>query len=398
MNYNTNQQTGPTFRPAQQPQAQTAAGCGCGGTTPAPQPKPPPASGTECDGPKPGKQPPKLEDPAQCPRKFDCPHPPTSAPGCIDTLIGEQTSTIAEAERATKFKAELILLLDRTKAAQAEYTLEKYQVLLDKWKTQDARIVKLIEKLVCAVKCWQCQTECQVCALFNHVRDLNVQLNGTGASYDTVDSLYDLQYWLQRDLVARQAVFDRVNGVLTAWQTPAATLEKILNDDAELIRSAEQFLDPEAARLLYTVFIKLVPMHLSVAPPADVAVTGIDKKYTELCMCDTPQDPDDCCGPDLAIPPLRMQLLGPQPYLLHPDRYMALICCLVEKRLTPAKIALATTEGKLMKVGAEIERVKGEIDSRIKSIEPDAALELGKPFDCDACKPATATNGENHHA
>lgn len=372
----------------------------CAGTTePAGQPKAPPADPSTCATPAAGPATPVLKDPVPCPQVCNCPPQPGSNTSCIDKLIAAQTGAIAEAERAAKFKADLLALQEKIKTAQADYTLDKYQALLDIWKAQDARIAALIKKLVCAVKCWQCQTECQVCSLFNKVRDLSVRLNGTGKSYAEVDSLYDLQYWLQRDLARKQAAFDRVKKVLAAWENPAQAIEKVLNDNAELIRSAEQFLDPEAARLLYDVFIRLVPMHLAIAPPASVATTAIDKKYTALCGCDTPENKDDCCGPAFEVPALRLQLLGPQPYLLHPAQYFPMICCVVESQYRPAKDALAKTEGELKNVEAEIERIKGEIDARIKSIAKDAATELGKPFDCEGCKPiAKPTNPENHHA
>src|SRR5205085_1210804 len=111
---------------------------------------------------------------------------------------------------------------------------------------------------------------------------------------------------------------------------------------------------------VFDVFLKLVPMHLAIAPPEGPKwQTKIDKKYTVFCWCDTPS-PDDCCGPDVGKIEwsVRQRLIGPQPYLVDPNDYIPLICCLVKNRYGPAQKELTDAQGELLKVEAEIKRDK----------------------------------------
>jgi hypothetical protein len=160
--------------------------------------------------------------------------------------------------------------------------------------------------------------------------------------------------------------------VLTAWEKPGQTLEKVLNDEKTLIESAANALTLEPSKAVYDVFMRLVPMHLAIGPTAEPGPkTLIDKKYTELCKCDK-GEPDACCGPDVGKWSLRQRLLHPQPYLIPPDLYFKVICCLVEKRYLPAKEALATAESDLANVQSKIKRLKSQLDNGLKSFEKDA--------------------------
>lgn len=376
--------------PGQSPPPNQPAPCPPGGATPAPQPNDPGCG--SCKEPPAATPAPKPADPAPCPKVCNCPPVPDETSDCIETLIAAQTSAIAEAERAATFKADLIALQDKAKGAQAGYTLDKYNELLARWKEQDAEIVKLIARLVCTVPCWQCQLECQVCALFNKVRDLRLRLEGSGKAYADVDSLYDLQYWLQRDLRRKEQVFERIRKVLEAWEKPLANITKVMDDNAAIIASGAQMGATDIPKLLYQVFMRLVPMHLAIAPPASVAKTAIDAKYASLCACGK-GDPDDCCGPDVGPRTVHRQLLGPQPYLVRPDQYFGIVCCLVKWRYRPAKDALAKAEGELKSVDADIARIKGEIGARLDSVADDAVTELGKPFDSKYCAPIVPAGG-----
>src|SRR4030095_2924154 len=94
---------------------------------------------------------------------------------------------------------------------------------------------------------------------------------------------------------------DSVSKVMTAWQDPYTTIDTVLktvNTDGTAA-SGGKMLGPELNKLLYDVFFRLVPLHLAIAPPADVAVTAINKKYVELCPCDKPGERDDWCGPNI---------------------------------------------------------------------------------------------------
>ena len=69
--------------------------------------------------------------------------------------------------------------------------------------------------------------------------------------------------------------------------------------DTQKILQEANFIAPDAAKLVYDIFLRVVPLHLAIAPPADSGyVTGIAKEYTEFCHCDE-GEPDDCCGPDV---------------------------------------------------------------------------------------------------
>ena len=380
MSIDAKQQAG---NPAKQPKQ--PHGCSPGDGGPADQPKLPEQ---ECLPPDTSGEPtvPEITGTDPCEAVCTCPPPPSSGTNCFDKLIADQARAISEAERAKSFKADLEALLQKAKTAQDEYTTEKYTLLLDRWKQQDRDIAELIHRIVCAAPCWLCQVECQVCSLFNKVRDLELLLKGRADQrYDKVYSLYDKRYWQERDLELKQAAFDRVKKVLTVWEKPAADIETVLNENQKLMASVKE-LASDSAKGLYDVFIRLLPLHLSIAPPASTAVTVIDKKYTELCRCGE-AEPDDCCGPDVGAQTVRMRMLERHAYLVAPTEYFPIICCLVNSRYLPAKDALAKAESDLASTVAEIKRVGDEIKARMESMEKDAKAELAKPFDCSIYTP-----------
>jgi hypothetical protein len=262
---------------------------------PADQPKPP--SG-ECQPITP-PEPPVLEEPQKCEDPpCNCPTPPPSTPNCLEDLINEQSREITEAERAKLFKAELEALVKKAKLAKEEYTLDKYKELRDAWKKRDAEIVEVIRKLVCAVPCWWCLIECHICPLIYAIRYREQKLWGGGQLIDEVHSLYDLRYWHERNREARKKEFERIKAVLAAWEKPATTIQAVLAETQKILQEAN-FIAPDATKLVYDIFLRAVPLHLAIAPPADSGcVTGIAKEYTDFCLCDEGY-PDDCCGPDV---------------------------------------------------------------------------------------------------
>ncbi|NHZ64602.1 hypothetical protein [Massilia genomosp. 1] len=384
------QQCGAAGNPEQHPQQGGNCCPGAGG--PAGQPKMPGAA--TCAPPDTSKDPkvPPITGTDPCPALCLCPPAPGSTSNCFDQLIADQARAINEAERAKSFKADLEALLQKAKLAQDDYTTEKYHLLLDRWKQQDRDIAELIHRIVCAAPCWRCQVECQVCSLFNKVRSLELLLKGRpDQRYDKAYCLYDQRYWQERDLALKQAAFDRVKRVLTVWEKPGADIEAVLNENLKLMAGVKE-LASDSAKGLYDVFIRLLPLHLAIAPPASTAVTVIDKKYTELCTCGA-QDPDDCCGPDVGPQSVRMQMLDRHAYLVEPAKYFPIICCLVNHRYLPVKDALAKAEADLKSTDAEIKRVADEIKARMDSIEKDAKAELAKPFDCSKYTPVPPCDG-----
>lgn len=360
-------------------------------TTPADQPKAP--SG-ECEERCPVAKP-VLDEPEKCPDPpCHCPPGPTSTTSCLEDLATEETIKVTAGERAKPFKDELVKLIDEAKAAQLLYTQEKYQTLRQEWRKLDTAIVDAIRKLVCTFPCWRCLIECHICPLIYAIRSKEQKLLGGGRLYAEVHSLYDLRYWHERNRDARKAKLDRIGSVLTAWKTPAQTIERILGDNAKIVQAASQ--TPEA---LYDIFLRVVPLHLAIAPPAERDwITGIDKQYTDFCPCDD-GDPDDCCGPDVGRYSLRQRLAGPQPYLIHPNKYFDIICCLAKQRYLPAKNAWVEAVADWDAVDAEIKRLTAEADpEKLKSFEKEAKAALPKKIDCEtyekeADEPANAGKG-----
>jgi hypothetical protein len=377
MTYYTRQQTGSTSNPANPPPRGQTTQCEPS-SDPAGQPKDP---GGDCQK-IPETQPPELKEPEKCPDPpCNCPHGPVTTSTCLDDMIAQQGAALAEADRTKVFKADLEALLAKAKAAKQDYTTDKYGKLIDEWKKQDAQIIDLIRKLVCAVPCWWCVIECHICPLLYEIRYREQKLYGDGTLYTEVHNLYDLRYWRERDRDQKKRMFDRVKNVLAAWEKPAQTIEKALADDAKLIADAGKFLAPDAPKLVYDVFLRLIAMHLAIAPPASVAKTAIDKQYTQFCECDQ-GTPDDCCGPDVGVTSIRDRLIGPQPYLVDPNLYFDIICCLVKQRYEPAKSALAKAEAAFQSVDADVKRYQTEIDDRLKSFEKDARGAIPNVVDC----------------
>lgn len=344
----------------------------------------PPSDLTECPE-LPKNKPPKPYEPPDCKKtpSCNCPDPPGATEHCLENLIDTQTKQLTVAEKAKAFKAELEALLTKAKAASQEYTAEKYGKLLKQWEEQDSEIAELLRKLDCAVPCWRCIIECYICPLLDELRIAEQRLNGDGKLCEEMHSIYDLRYWLERDRESKDRFFQRIKLVLGAWEKPAQTIEKILADNAKLIVDCSKAIGADPSNAVYDVFLKLVPMHLAIAPPAKVKKTKINKKFTTFCECDT-GEPQRCCGPDVGEWRLRDRLIGRQPYLIKPDQYFALICCLVEKFYLPAKDLLADATAAFDEVDNEIKRYKDQIQKGLdpKTFEANAKAKIPKPVEC----------------
>ena len=353
-----------------------------------------------CDDPKPPEEPPKPKcpevtvteppkpyEPPECPKPPDCncPDPPGSTEHCLEKLIDEQTKQQTVADKAKAFKAELEALLTKAKAASQEYTAKKYGDLLKKWDDQDRDIAELIRKLVCAVPCWRCIIECYVCPLLNEMRNAEKLLVGDGKLCDEMHSIYDMEHWLERDKEAKDRTFQRIKSVLAAWEKPAQTIERVLADNAKLIEESGKAIGVDPSNAVYDVFFKLVPTHLAIAPPSKVKKTRILKKFTVFCECDT-GDPQKCCGPDVGEQKLRERLIGQLPYLVAPDQYFEVICCLVKELYRPAKDRLAEATAAHEAITNDIKRYKDLITNGLKDFEKNAKARIPSPISCDGKK------------
>lgn len=340
----------------------------------------PPVDETKCpDQPK--NDPPDPYEPPECDKtpSCNCPKPPGATQHCLEDLIDEQTKQVTVAEKAKAFKTELEALLAKAKTASQEYTAEKYEKLIKQWEEQDAKIANLLRRLECAWPCWRCIIECYVCPLLDDLRKAEEQLNGDGKLCRDMHSIYDFRYWHERNKEYRDRVFQRIKLVLAAWEKPAQTIEKILADNGKLIDSFET----NSPNVVYDVFLKLVPLHLAIAPPATLKKTKIDKKYTVFCECDE-GTPEKCCGPDVGEWRLRDRLIGPQPYLIKPDYYYTLICCLVDKLYRPAKDRLAEATAALEEVENDINRYKDQLQKGLdpKTFEANAKARIPSSIEC----------------
>jgi len=355
---------------------------------PAAQPKPPAGDCHKCDD-LPVTTPPTPPDPEKCPDPppyCKCPNTPTNPTDCLQKAIEKQTKRLAQADKAKTFKADLEARLQKATTAAQQYTQDSYEKLLKRWQDEDRAIVELIRKLTCAVPCWLCLIECYVCPILNALRDNEQRLWGNGTLPATVSNLYDLQYWLNRDAAAKDATVARITKVMDAWASPSTTIDANLNTNTTLLQSCNQNLGTTPGAVVFDVFLKLIPMHLAIAPPpADASTTtGIDRIYTVFCGCDMGK-PDDCCGPDVGVLSLRQRILGPQPYLVKPGELFPIICCLVEKRYHPAKDAATDAAALLAATTDEITRRTSLLDNGLKSFNTDARAAVPTQPECCDC-------------
>ena len=311
----------------------------------------------------------------------NCPPPPTNTANCLDELIADQAEAIAKADNAKQFKADLEAFLTKAKAAAQDYSADKYKALQDAWVKEDGDIADLIRRLVCSVPCWKCILECYVCPLLNDLHDNERWLYGDGTALKAADAknLYDVRYWYDRESDRLKREFDRVKAVLSAWEKPAVALDKILADNRKLVTDISNRLGSDAARAVYDLFLRLLPMHLAIAPPG--GTTLIDVQYTQFCDCDT-GTPEDCCGPDVGVLSLRERLIGQQPYLIDPSDYFRLICCIVQNFYGPAKNALADAQAKFQKADDLIKKLAGLIDDGLKQFDKNAKNAIPASVDC----------------
>ncbi len=372
---------------------------------------------------------PALAKRGKCPKECDCPGLPRGEPQtCLDNLIRDQNMIIKKAERAKAFADELTEIQNQVKSAQLDYTQARFADLRKTWKEQDGAIVELIRKLVCAVDCWHCLLECRLCEQLGEIRRLEELIdgppgagNGTGPLAREAYSLLDQQAWHMRNVAQMEARLKRITDVMAVWQKPSDTIGEVLEKNGNLIKESQQLIASDSAKVIYDVFMTLIPRHWAVRPRgsdhAKEWQTGIADQYVKICGCtartqqnpaaDGKQDgcddragggdgkpkcacddgiPDVCCGPDVGILSLRERLIGPLPYLVDPADFAAVICCLTSHRLSPASDQLAVAQANLAATTAEIELVKKQIEDQKAGIEASFREALPNPLDCGAYK------------
>ncbi|MDX6443406.1 MAG: hypothetical protein QOH71_480 [Blastocatellia bacterium] len=383
-----------------------------------------PGSVETCQDPPPGVKGPDWKPPILCPPDIccDCKPDPTTDPNCLESLITDKAGELAEAEKTKAFKADLESLLTKANAASQEYTQAKYEQLLKEWVKQDDDIDKLIRNFVCSLPCWYCAIECYICPLLHKMNQAQQSLYWSSTPFpEKADNLYDYLYWHTRNKEEKETTFKRIKNVLSVWEKPAQTIEKALADNAKLISDIDKAPGTDTSKLVFDIFLRLVPRHLSIAPsgpnPYTRWKTKIDGKFTTLCKCekceDKPETPeqqpehrcpekpekphakhckcdtgerDNCCGPNVGYWTLRERLIGPQPYLIDPSHYIGLICCLVRRRYEPARKALSTATAKAMEAEAWIKQAQDSIENGLKDFEKNAKARLPTTIECCGTK------------
>ena len=350
---------------------------------PADQPLPP-SDGEQCSEPDP-TTPPSWEAPEPCWTHdpcCKCPSKPEDPPNCLQDLIAKQVADSVVAKNADEFKEVLEDILKKAQVARLEYTRNKYDDLIKEWERQDEEIAtRLIRPLVCDIPCWKCILDCYVCPLINDIYVAEKSIYDDGELYTNVHDLEDLQYWHHRNREAKKRDFERIQKVLTAWDKPGDSIAGVLTKNAEAITAIRDMIGKEPGKAIFHLFLDLIPKHLAIAPPATKVKTRIDKKFTEFCKCED-MDPNNCCGPDTGPWLLRLQSIQPQAYLIDPNDYFKLICCLVKKFYAPAKDALTKAEVGLANASAAFEAAKDRYKNGLANFAANALSALPSVIDC----------------
>jgi hypothetical protein len=325
--------------------------------------------------------PPEFKEPDKCPSRCDCPSEPPSDETCFDTLIKEQNRLVNQADQAKESKAELEEMLKNANTAKQSYTRKIFEDLTDRWLKLDDDFVTAIQTVTCNVKCWWCVIECHICPLLYKIREIETLLEGSGPLITNAYSLPDLQHWHKRNVAARRRVFDRTNEVLKAWNDPAKSIDAALKANEDMLKNLRQ---KEPVEGLVQVLLEGITRHLAIAPRP--ITTKIDKKYIDICVdCDKPA-PDDCCGPDVGLPTARQRLITPQAYIVDPNDYLSILCCILTERYRPAKEQLDKAQADLDDVTKRIDDLTASLVKRIENPLADYRRDIAAEIDCDNYK------------
>ena len=204
-----------------------------------------------------------------------------------------------------------------------------------------------------------------------------------------------MQYWHSKNKAAKERRFKRIDDYLRVWKDPVYYITEAMKENDAIYEQASNYPSKEFGKAIYDVFLKLVPLHLAIAPPRGSCwETRIDKRFTNFC--EFGRGPHDhCCGPDLGRPSLRQRLIGPQPYLIDPCDYLKVICCLMEKRWTPARVGLNNAESEYNTVTRRIDRLTGKFNEGWKTtLETTAEAVIPPDVECCEFDPRNADDDD----
>jgi len=343
----------------------------------------------QCEHPKDWSAP-VVPDPKECAHTCKCPSGPVGGgtDRCLQDAIDTEQKKVAAAKQASSFVEVLTGLQKKVDDALSKYTRDIYKGLRDDWIEFDGNLLlRVIQQLECPVKCWPCVVECRLCHLLNKIRNSQLKLDGTVKTLPTeVHSMQELLCWNQRSVDLRQKEFDRIDALLTAWvSNPAEVLRKALTDNAELAQKILDSIATDQVGAMWNLFMRVLPLHFAIAP-SDVT-SKVPDSFKDVCKKCDPDDESVCCTVHTGERSLRQQLIGPKPYIVDPDGYPKIICCLVQHRYQPASASLAQAQADLDNITKGIDRIKKEIADSTASLQTDFIGDLKTPIDCADYKP-----------
>ena len=224
-------------------------------------------------------------------------------------------------------------------------------------------------------------------------------------------NLYDLLYWHTRDKAVKEAPLQSHQERARRLGKTGAEIEKNLTDNAKLIADADNaIIGTEPSKVVFDVFLKAradAPGDRATGRPR--RMENVDRQEIHGVLQVRHGLPDDCCGPDVGEWSIRQRLVGPQPYLIDPNQYLPLICCLVEKRYGPAQKAL--TSGRRGRGVRKSRRIKRDKDARRQRLQEFRQRREGRHSDSvlvaatrywtnqrRTSRKRADLNQENHHA
>ena len=165
---------------------------------------------------------------------------------------------------------------------------------------------------------------------------------------------------------AKERRLDRIKGVLAAWEKPATTIEKSRRTTMpRLIETAEQRPGQRPSKAV----VRRVPATRADASGDRAAgELGMDDRRsarsTRSSASATPASRTTAAVPTSASQPVRQRLIGPQPYLIDPNDYFDVICCLVEKRYARRRTRWARRKSSWPRSSDRIKAPQGAGSSR----------------------------------
>ena len=181
---------------------------------------------------------------------------------------------------------------------------------------------------------------------------------------------------------------DRINAVLKAWNDPAKSIDAALKANEDILKNYRQ---KEPVDALVQVLLVGLTRHLAIAPRS--ATTKVDKKYVNICAPCDEGTPDACCGPDVGVATARQRLIKPQAYIIDPNDYLEILCCLLTERYRPAKEQLDQAQADLDELTKRIADLTADLAKRLEDPLAGYRSDIAAEIDCKDYKPKNGNGG-----